>query len=85
MFSFKIKIVGDNMSKIVKYEVDIEEIAEELIRQAEVYEWYSIENDDIQYEIANYVTLDLMEKVRDEIESKIERDEDDGSIKRRSD
>lgn len=83
MFSFKIKIVGDNMSKIVKYEVDIEEIAEELIRQAEVYEWYSIEDDDIQYEIANYVTLDLMEKVRDEIENKIERDEDDGTIRRK--
>lgn len=83
MFSFKNKIIGDNMSKIVKYEVDIEEIAEELIRQAEVYEWYSIEDDDIQYEIANYVTLDLMEKVRDEIESKIERDEDDGTIRRK--
>lgn len=83
MFSFKIKIIGDNMSKIIKYEIDIEEIAEELIRQAEVYEWYSIEDDDIQYEIANYVTLDLMEKVRDEIESKIERDEDDGTIRRK--
>lgn len=71
------------MSKIIKYEVDIEEIAEELIRQAEVYEWYGIEDDDIQYEIANYVTLDLMEKVRDEIESKIERDEDDGTIRRK--
>ena len=78
----RLQLENENNINKVTYTIDIEEIAEELIKQAEENEWYDIEDEDIAYEIGD-LTSNLIELVREKIDNKTERDEDDGTIRRK--